>query len=395
MLNTKKKFLCFFLIICFLLLKIRFNYGTHYDYPINDYFQPEALGFYKKWSFNSGGTIVSTPSVYDLEGDGLLEIFFGSNDNKIYCVNSTGGLIWNFTTGGDVVASPVIVDLNHDNDPEIVVGSIDDYLYCLNSNGDLFWSYETDADIQSSAVIVDINNDGLLNVIISTQFWTYCLFHNGSLYWSANFGVLERLIPTVADLNNDGSMEVILPGGNIDILDSGGDCFLSYPFYTHASPAIADFDQNGILDIVVPGEGDMGNGMYCLELDTEIDNFILKWFFSIPGVYILTSPAVADIDQDGFYEVITGNDDISNLLCLSHLGTDEWLMSGDYQFHYPSPAISDINNDSVMEIIFHAQGNLICYDKYGGWLDDILIGSLYSSPIIADVDSDGLSEILI
>ena len=43
-----------------------------------------------KWSFTTGDEILSSPSIADIDNDGTVEIVFGSNDGKIYCLSLTG-----------------------------------------------------------------------------------------------------------------------------------------------------------------------------------------------------------------------------------------------------------------------------------------------------------------
>ena len=67
-------------------LKFSFNDGAKNDNPSDVDLQPDALNIYQKWSFDTDDDVESTPSAFDLDGDGFLEVVFGSNDNKIYCL---------------------------------------------------------------------------------------------------------------------------------------------------------------------------------------------------------------------------------------------------------------------------------------------------------------------
>ncbi|MCE5272521.1 PQQ-binding-like beta-propeller repeat protein, partial [bacterium] len=78
-----------------------------------------------KWSFNTGGTILSSPAA---DRNGVL--YFGSGDKKIYALYPNGQLKWSYETGGAVVSSPAV-----DVDGSVYVGSKDGYLYALTRSG--------------------------------------------------------------------------------------------------------------------------------------------------------------------------------------------------------------------------------------------------------------------
>ncbi len=75
------------------------------------------------------GHILSSPVQADLDGDGHLEILFGSSVDKVYAVNQEGGLLPGFplTTVGSVFSSPIL--LNIDAKPVLGVGTDRGFLY--------------------------------------------------------------------------------------------------------------------------------------------------------------------------------------------------------------------------------------------------------------------------
>ena len=83
------------------------------------------------WIYETNGLVCSSPAYYDGE------IFIGSSDGNVYCVDAASGEeVWNFTTGDLVFSSPAIAD------GKLYVGSYDGHVYCLNiANGRPIWSY--------------------------------------------------------------------------------------------------------------------------------------------------------------------------------------------------------------------------------------------------------------
>ncbi len=99
-------------------------------------------GFDSSWSFSTVASIETTPALYDLNGDGLLEAVFGTMEGGIYSVNGEDGTeLWEYTSLDRISCSPAVGDLDNDNNPEVVVGSEGGNIYVLNGeDGSRFWS---------------------------------------------------------------------------------------------------------------------------------------------------------------------------------------------------------------------------------------------------------------
>jgi len=55
------------------------------------------------WNYSTGAGVVSSPAIV------CDELFVGSKDCNVYCLNaSTGSLIWSFATAGEVESSPAV-----------------------------------------------------------------------------------------------------------------------------------------------------------------------------------------------------------------------------------------------------------------------------------------------
>ena len=210
------------------------------------------------WVFQTGGSVVSSPVLGDIDNDGQIEIVIGSMDGKVYVLNGiTGALEWSYQTGGGVASSAAIANLDGDPYLEVVIGSSDGKIYCLQWNGvggSVEWFFPTAGGVYSSPAIGDIDGDGQYDVVIgSDDGKIYALNSDGSLNWSYSTGGAVR---SSAALANRGTAGLGVYIGSYDdylyLIDGRTgtliDRFLTYgDIYT--SPSVADVDGDGKLEI--------------------------------------------------------------------------------------------------------------------------------------------------
>jgi len=92
---------------------------------------PDAVGVL--WRYRTDGPILSSPVVAGGR------VIFGSNDNRVHCIDAaTGDPVWTFTTPDDVEAPPLAIN------GLVIVGSANGTLYAIDAKtGEGVWTYET------------------------------------------------------------------------------------------------------------------------------------------------------------------------------------------------------------------------------------------------------------
>ncbi len=119
----------------------------------------------------------------DLNGDGKDEIFIASGANAIHCLDNSGELLWSFVTNSWVYSIDKIIF--NDGELGLVAGTQDGRLYLLNSDGKLLNTFNLSARI-NSIISADVNSDGRMELIIGAdtqnihlldlqgnEIWTY------------------------------------------------------------------------------------------------------------------------------------------------------------------------------------------------------------------------------
>ncbi len=93
------------------------------------------------WEFRTQGSVYGKANVADIDGDGKMEIVFGSCDNTIYAITQGGQRIWSYETDFWVIDTPIVADINGDGRMEVVAGSFDHSVYVLDSEGEYMMDY--------------------------------------------------------------------------------------------------------------------------------------------------------------------------------------------------------------------------------------------------------------
>ena len=246
------------------------------------------------WIYETGGSIISTPAIGNLDADADLEVVIGSADGNIYCLNGKTGLLeWKYTTGGAVYASAGLADFDSDGNLEVVIGSTDGKVYFINGdengNGAIdsseVTSFSTGAQVYSSPALGDVDNDGNIEAIVgSSDFNVYSFNYNPT----ANTVTLNWYTATEGTVV---SSPALADRQNVETYDTDWPMFRNNPQRT----GFYGPTPSGELDIYV-GSGD--SYLYLLDGNTGA---VIDRFQTFGPIH--TSPSVADVDGDQHLEI--------------------------------------------------------------------------------------------
>ncbi len=156
-----------------------------------------------------------------------------------------------------------------------------------------------------------------------------------------------------------------------------------------SSPAVADVDEDGAMEVLV---GCANGSFYCLNGSTGW----VEWKVSA-GTAVTSAPVIADVDDDNQLEIIVGSHD-GSIYCFSGTGTQEWKTIDTTAELESSPAVADVDKDGDLEVLVGCfNGSLFCFDGPTGNFEwQTPTGDhVKSSPAVGDVDNDGDQEIII
>lgn len=298
-------------------------------------------------------------------------------------------------------SSPALGDLTGDGKLEIVALGLDRQIYAWRHDGTAVpgWPVSRsngDPILRggwSSPALADIDGDGLVEVIVGTDSppWNG---DDGSGPFPPAYDNPDYTKATVWALNGDSSL---VPGWPVITTQQ-----------VQSSPAVGDIDGDGDLEIVVgTGQGIAGTGGYKVYAWHHDGTAVAGWPVTTDGV-MRASPALADLNGDGVLDVILGCGAPSDSACKKIYA---WNGSGAALPGFPinttytnayDPVVADIDNDGKPEILLGSNFReyLFVYEHNGAYSGDTSRtqqpggnnGGFLNTPLIADVDNDGLLE---
>jgi len=316
------------------------------------------------WPVSTDSGCVSSPALGDLDGDGRVEVAVGAGE-MVYMWHDDGTLMtgWPVKTDGSVLASPALGDINGDGSMEVVIGSRDSRLYAYNSDGSFVdgWPVKMYGGIRCSVALADIDGDSRSEIVVGSEAGNvYILKGDGTRAsgWPVYVGSAVYSSPALGDINGDGRMEVVAADkdGRIHAWRYDGGMLSGWPVDLHeeivSSPALGDIDgDRSSLEIVI---GTESGSVYVLESDGSIMD---GWPVVIADT-MTSSPALGDINGDGNAEVIVATSNgwyhVGLVYAFSNTGrriSPEWPVYIRGNIEYSSPALGDLDGDGDIELI--------------------------------------------
>ena len=395
------------------------------------------LGFTKgKISSDIHSTIVATPAIGDIDGDGKAEVFVADMDGNLYAWHADGTMAhgWpqtvdrsiiaergthRFPAGVDdgVFASPAMADFDGDHVNEIVVADMLGEVTVWKGDGTKMpnfpvrvWDTTLMDDptapqprqlnrIMTSPAVGDLNKDGVPDIVVGTN---------------ENYDSVGRLYAI------DGKSGAYLPGWpqkvvSVFVLPMVGSG-------VQASPAMADLDGDGVPEIVTAGIGSSlkvftaTGANYPLSLPTDSTRFGSKSIAKDSVTLgFISGPSFGDLDDDGVLDLIAPTVGTGVALAMAGSGMRHDLehhlsawdtKTGKFKDGFPmvvedymlfhNPTIADVDGDGHSEVVYGSAGYFIHatradgseasgFPKFTGQWN-------LSSPAFGDMDGDGKLE---
>jgi hypothetical protein len=323
---------------------------------------------------------------------------------------------WPAEVGAVHFSSPAVADIDGDGKREVAVASWDDHLYLLTSDGRVSGGFPVNTPEtagegeESSPVLADIDDDGVLDVVfLSNEGKLIALSADGNPLpgWPKTLGgTPDKASPVVQNLTNYGGLEVVAAvettsGVTVYAFHGDGTPIKGWPIDLEGarSPSISvgDFDGDNTADVIVSA-GDKVYAFYYNGKQVE------GWPVGV-GSAKAGALTIADVDGNGGETVFFGTSDGSAYAVDGRgrvrVGWPVKLCNGTMT---AAPVPADIDGDGSLEIVFVAGGahllssTVFAVDARGYEIDGfprVINETVAAAPIAADVDGDGLPEIIV
>lgn len=332
--------------------------------------------------FNTGNQIYGSVAIADINSDGELNIVVGSRSNNIYVLKPNGDVLFSFASTGNILCTPVISDIDNNGSYEIIFQTIYKDLYVIDSSGANYPNFPITLPsamyMNAGVAVADINGDNLKEILVGCSDGNvYCINTTADTVWTAETSGAIRSAPSIVKFEEDYKIVAGTSTGKVSIISSDGvvenEITLSGEIRT--SPIIVNLDNSDItgfddLEIVV---GTMTGKLYVVDWAGNI----LSGFPYNTGTAIESTPIVADIDDDGLFDIIFGCND-KNLYALSSNGgiVTDFPIYCSYDIKSP-PAIADIDEDGDYEIVFGTINGLWIIDYKSAYGDSSIMWPMY------------------
>jgi len=270
--------------------------------------------------------------------------------------------------------------------------------------GDYNISYETPVNLSSGGNVT-------LNVQQASPSLHWPTYHGfyyragvSDLAFQYSYGSISQTIslggdiasPAIGDVDGDGEQEIIATSTNgyLYVLNGTGSIENSYgplssPIY--ATPTIGDYNRNDTLEIAF----EAGDTVYFLDNQCN----------AIRKVRLIntthSSPILTNIDGDSDFEIVTSGQRYPVRVLKGSSFSTKWYYNNYSAPVKTSPAVADVDGDGIKEVIVTSvNGTIYALHQVGTAIIATLVwsyptgDSIYSSPVIADLDRDGQYEVV-
>ena len=338
-------------------------------------------------------SICGAPTVADLYGNGTPGI--------ITVPNSTST-----EDGKNYVACHSSLDTDGDHKPDLLwrrdIGT-NSYRGAAVTDIDI-----TDSKYEKEIVVLGLN--GYISVI-NADGSLRARFGNSAI--ASNYGGVA-----VADLNGDGKKEIICGGeGGVYVWKCDGTAFGKQPLFTKAgsklksAPVVCDINGDGVKEILIAERNAAApdyvyairpDGTCLAGFDGSASAASIEYPCLLSGEGLNHAVSVGDIDGNGSLEVVSLG--LGRVRAWSATGStvldcevSGLFKSAAWATHLSVPIIADVDGDGVNDIVFSDGMTIYAINSDGSMIDGFPMSNtsgIDHALSVSDIDADGKNEII-
>lgn len=259
----------------------------------------------------------TAPAIGDVAGNGKLVVAAATADGTVAMFDAGGKRLWEATGVGQKLQIPVLAHLTRDNTLSLVIAT-KGHILAFGADGRRAWDVPIEGEGRYAAAVGDLNNDGIEDVVVHSRTDTAgaltAISGDGRVLWTAAVSREPDWCPVIAAL--DGGTQPRIIAQDVDVyklvvLDGQGKPVRTIPTTGRVLQTCVPLDLNldGKLDLLL--DSDLSYRMWAIANDGTPLWSYTPHSLTLAGAKIKGggSLLIADIDDDGYLEVVGGDDE--------------------------------------------------------------------------------------
>jgi len=259
----------------------------------------------------------------------------------------------------------------------------------------------TTGDASHGTCLARLGGAGTHVLVIEGEAQVRAIDQNGETAWltdpataPADYG--PEVAPAVGDLDGDVTNEVVATRRMaLAAFDASGEqLWSSVTDDPVGSPVLADADADGDLDVIVATKMFFGGSSKIAAYD---EDGAMLWTYSLPsGDPASATPAVGDLDMDGFPDFVFGTSDgfIGAASCSEIPPVELWAPIELGAAPVTTLALADIDGDGILEIAAGGDAVYVRNAEDGSECWTATLDTTVAAIAVGDIDSAGASEVV-